>query len=661
MNTRHALRFAFLLLCPLLAAFRLAAADKVTSKNFYVEPPTLISLGFEWQIDGDDNRNASVAVSWRKKGDQAWHEGLPLLRIGNERLNENAIQYVTPNMLAGSIFDLQPGTEYECRFVLSDPDGVTGKAENIVTVRTRPEPKPAAGGNVYHVYPADFKGEKQQPAFTGLMAAYNTGASHSDNFNTYPPRVQPGDIILVHAGLYQDDRMKYGGGGPGGTAPSDGTYYLTQSGTAEKPIVIKAAGDGEAIFDGDGNFNLFNLMAANYNYFEGLTIRNTDLAFLAGLKHIAGASGITLSKCHIENVGRAFYSDWSGSKNFYIADNVIGGRFPPDHLMGFTGRTWQKYGPSPKLISEYAIKVYGSGHVVAYNHISNFHDGVDVATYGNPDGPLDRMPVSIDFYNNDISNMEDNCIESDGGAHNIRVMRNRCFNHGHRALSVQPLFGGPVYFIRNVVYHAPEGGAVKLTATSSGIVFYHNTLIAPVKPMLGAISNVHFRNNLILGRSETPETFAVETYTNYSSSDYNGFRPNEGAEFSFEWMSPPFGTPSSYAAKPGLSPQERIKQEVGSKEDRRFKTLKEFSEATGQDRHSVIVDYDVFQKVTPPDSNDPRILYKPVDFDFQLRPGSVAVDAGVRLPNVNDGFTGKAPDLGAYETGQAVPRYGPRE
>jgi hypothetical protein len=654
-------RFAFLFACVLLLKFTARGADKVTAKEFYAEPATLISLGFEWQIDGDDNHNAAVAVSYRKKGEPAWKEGLPMLRLDHERINENALQYTTPNMFAGSIFDLEPATDYECRFVLSDPDGVEGKAENIVTVRTRFEPKPAEGGKVYHVYPPDYKGQKQEPAFTGLLAAYNTGSSHSDNFNTYPPRVQPGDTILVHAGLYKDDRFKYGGGGAGGTAPSDGTYYLTQSGTAEKPIVIKAAGDGDAIFDGDGNFNLFNVMAANYNYFEGLTIRNSDLAFLAGLKHIAGATGITIRNCRIENVGRAFYSDWSGSKDFYIADNVITGRFPADHLMGFTGRTWQKYGPSPKLVSEYAIKVYGSGHAVAFNSISSFHDGVDVATYGNPDGPQDRMPVSIDFYNNDISNMEDNCIESDGGAHNIRIMRNRCFNHGHRALSVQPVFGGPVYFIRNIVYHAPEGGAVKLTATSSGIVFYHNTFIAPVKPMLGGISNIHFRNNLILGKSETAETFAVETYTNYSTSDYNGFRPNEGAEFPFEWMSPAFGILSRYAAKPGLSPQDRIKEEVGSKEDRKFKTLKEFSEATGQDRHSVIVDYDVFQKVTPPDPNDPRILYKPADFDFQLRPASVAVDAGVRLPNINDGFTGKAPDLGAYEVGQPVPHYGPRE
>ena len=61
-----------------------------------------------------------------------------------------------------------------------------------------------------------------------------------------------------------------------------GTYYLTASGTPEKPIVIKAAGDGEAIFDGNGNFNLFNVKAGNYNYFEGITIRNTDIAIWAG-------------------------------------------------------------------------------------------------------------------------------------------------------------------------------------------------------------------------------------------------------------------------------------------------------------------------------------------------------------------------------------------
>ena len=50
----------------------------------------------------------------------------------------------------------------------------------------------------------------QQPAFTGIQAAYYTGGNGADYFNSYPPRVQPGDVILVHAGLYKDDRYRYG-------------------------------------------------------------------------------------------------------------------------------------------------------------------------------------------------------------------------------------------------------------------------------------------------------------------------------------------------------------------------------------------------------------------------------------------------------------------
>jgi hypothetical protein len=626
-----------------------AKAGRTVAKAFITEPPTLVSLGFEWEIDGDDNRNAEVAVSYRKKGEQAWRQGLPLFRLQRERIDRGPLQYTTPNMFAGSIFDLEPDTEYEGRFVLSDPDGVEGKPEQIVAVRTRAEPRPFAGGRVYHVYPPGYTGNKQEPAFTGLLAAYYTGSSHSDNYNSFPPRAEAGDTILVHAGLYKDDRFRYGGGEGLGTI-SDGTYFLTQSGTPDKPIVIKAAGDGEAIFDGDGNHNLFDVMAANYNYFEGLTIRNTEIAFLAGRKNITGSRGLTIKRCRFENIGRGVLTDWSGSKDFYIADSVFIGRQDPGQLIGTAGRTWQRYPEfPPKLLSEYAVKVYGSGHVVAYNYIANFHDGVDHATYGNPDGTpnalRDRLPVSIDFYNNDVTNVDDNCIEADGAAYNIRVLRNRCFNHGHRALSAQPVFGGPAYYIRNLVYHAPEGGALKTSSTPAGLVVYHNTFIAPVRWMLGPIANVHFRNNLILGRSEAPELFTVDTTTNYSTSDYNGFRPNEDAEFSFQWISPPFQVQADY---------------TGKRETRNFKTLQAFSEATGQDRHSVLVDYDVFQKVAAPDPSNPRKLYKPADFDFRLRAGSKAVDAGVRLPNVNDDATGRAPDLGAYETGQPVPHYGPR-
>ncbi len=468
-----------------------------------------------------------------------------------------------------------------------------------------------------------------------------------------PARVRPGDIILVHAGLYKDNRFVYGGFDPATPAygtPFDGTYYLTQSGTADKPIVIKGAGDGEVIFDGDGCQNLFNLMAANYNYFEGITVRNTNVAFLVGIKNITGASGFTLKHSRLENIGRGVEDDWSGSKNFYIADNVFIGRHDPTKLLSwFTPAVWAKFPGYPALItSEYAVKVYGQGHVVAYNYAANWHDGIDIATYGDPDGtpdPIaDRFPVSIDFYNNDFSNMADNCIEADGGARNIRVFENRCFNSAGGALSAQPTFGGPLYFYRNLVYDATTGGPLKFVDTPAGVLVYQNTFIGQGR-LMGPASNVHFLNNLILGDGYLDPVLNLRTYTNYSSSDYNGFYPNPGVEDAFEWNSPPFEVQADYQ-------HDQV--------TRRFKSLDEYRAATHQEQHSILIDYGVFVNVRVPDKSDPQRLYKPEDFDFGLKAGSPAIDAGSLLFSINDDFTGRAPDLGAYESDRPLPHYGPR-
>ena len=43
-----------------------------------------------------------------------------------------------------------------------------------------------------------------------------------------------------------------------------------------------------------------------------------------------------------------------------------------------------------------------------------------------------------------------------------------------------------------------------------------------------------------------------------------------------------------------------------------------------------------------------------------LHPRSNAVDAGLRLPNINDDYDGDAPDLGAFERSREAPRYGVR-
>jgi hypothetical protein len=376
--------------------------------RFVVEPPTLINLGFEWYVEGNDNRNAAVQVSYRKVGDEVWKRALPMLRIQNEEsiyafastketddfwatppygATNNRIDYITPNLFAGSILDLEPDTEYECRFLMIDPDGVLGEALETVSVRTRAEPKPFPGGKVYHVYPRDY----------------------------------------------------------------------------------------------------------------------------------------------------------TGPKNFYIADNTFIGRHKPHNLEQWGDPTSLNPYPAGQCLSEYAVKVPGAGHVICYNHIANFHDGIDHATYGVPDGypayghpemyPVEevlgqnRMFVSNDIYNNFITNMHDDFIEVDGNMYNVRILRNYCINAAMNGLSSQTLYGGPAYFIRNIVYNVPN--ITKHAAHPSGMIYYHNTFAAKVNA--GNASNYHFRNNLMLGWMPLDALFSVNTFTNYTSSDYNGFRPDPAA------------------------------------------------------------------------------------------------------------------------------------
>ncbi len=635
------------------------SGNKVKAGKFVIGDPTLICLGFEWSIEGDDNRNAAVAVQYRKKGTTAWKEGLPLLRLQNEEAGGSLTPaYVVPNMFAGSILDLEPDTEYECKFQMSDPDGVDGIKQKMVTVRTRPEPKPFAGGRILHAYPANYKGAKEKDSFMGLVSAFRTA-------------IEPGDTILVHAGVYQSDRTAYNSSMRSGVGSDGfGTTFLTKSGTPEKPIVIKGAGDGEAIFDGGGCAILFDIMGANYIHFEGLTFRNADVAIKTGVKDVVGSSGYTVRKCRFENVCMAIWGTYQGSKNCYIADNVFIGRFDPKVLMGNIGSDvvpFKKLPGFPLKIngpngSYYAITVAGQGHVICYNRIENFWDGTCVNQAGRVDDP-EGSHANIDFYNNYYCNIYDNPAEVDTGTHNIRFMRNLCLNSGHAVLSAQPIYGGPAYFIRNIVYHAPDRGAIKMYDRPAGVIMYQNTFCSEVyigQPSANlngreGAANLHFRNNLMLG--ENPDSmrnyrtkdfggiYFMDTYTSYTTSDYNGFRPNEGFEAQFMWLSPAGGA---------------VRDFKNPREMHSFKTLQELCKALGQECHGIMVDYDIFQNVKKADLKDFSRVFTRDELDFRLKPNAVAVDAGCPLPNINEDFNGKAPDLGALEVGQPLPIWGPR-
>jgi hypothetical protein len=186
----------------------------------------------------------------------------------------------------------------------------------------------------------------------------------------------------------------------------------------------------------------------------------------------------------------------------------------------------------------------------------------------------------------------------------------------------------------------------------AGVIAYHNTATGIAARSDKPYSNVHFRNNLFLPSDDADlATLGMYSYTSYSTFDYNGYRYRKPF---IRWYAPT--------------------QSVDFSKDHQtmeFETLEAFAEVTGQEKHGSIVDYDIFENAKAPAFREfvkqkehlgmlfP--VYHPEHLDLRLKMNSVAVDAGCRLPSVNDGFIGEQPDLGAYEYGEPLPIYGPRK
>jgi len=152
---------------------------------------TLSCAGINWHITGDDDRDASVKVSFRRKGTEKWRAALDLWRH----------EFQKTRMFSGSVFRLCPGTDYEFKLTLEDADG--GGAEKIVAAKTLAMP----------VMP---KRVVDVPA-GGLKEAQE--------------RAAPGTVMLIHKGKYP-------------------AVALTKAGRAGEPIVYRSAGDGEVVIEG---------------------------------------------------------------------------------------------------------------------------------------------------------------------------------------------------------------------------------------------------------------------------------------------------------------------------------------------------------------------------------------------------------------------------
>ncbi len=188
------------------------------------------------------------------------------------------------------------------------------------------------------------------------------------------------------------------------------------------------------------------------------------MAIEAGLKGIAGSRGLTVKRSKFEHVGGESTATGRDRATSYIADNEFIGKADPNTLVGFAIRPLFDKVPTVRKehtqqLSQFAVKLYGS---VTWWPTTACASSTTASTSrptacptGYPNMIRERMPVSNDFYNNDISLVHDDCIEADGALYNMRVYRNLCAQYGGRGLSGTARVGRLAYFIRNIVYHDP--------------------------------------------------------------------------------------------------------------------------------------------------------------------------------------------------------------
>ncbi len=404
---------------------------------------------------------------------------------------------------------------------------------------------------------------------------------------------KPGDVITLAAGTYA------------------GEFTLDASGTAPDPIVIRGVDRDTVILDGgDAGGNVLSV-EGSYTHVERLTLQHDNRALRF---HGSPATDNVVRRVHARDVVLGFGSN-PDQQDFYICDNLLEGRLSWPLVYSDDGGAHA---------NDDGIHVEGDGHVVCHNEVDGFGDALKVEQVG---------ARAVDFYGNDVNDAYDNAIELDQTSGNSRCFRNR-FTNAYMPISMQPIFGGPAYAIRNLVVNAVVE-QVKLHNETVGVVLLNNTFMSSAYAFQVLDSTTAhgliMENNLWIGPATPQGGRAVNWDQPVDPAtdllDWNGWYPDGQFHMGYG------ATGANYASFAALA--------AGGK----------------YEAHGRVVGSDIFASglVTP-------ASYKTAvtPFDGKLAPGSDAIDHGTILPNVTDGFAGAAPDLGAQETGCPAPIYGVR-
>jgi hypothetical protein len=262
--------------------------------------------------------------------------------------------------------------------------------------------------------------------------------------------------------------------------------------------------------------------------------------------------------------------------------------------------------------------------VVAYNRITQVADG------------LSYPGRNCDVFGNDILNVTDDGIEPDYSYANNRFWGNRLTDCSNFFFSFQPMYCGPWYIVRNQC--SGVGRLYKFNGPFDRFLAAHNTFVIRGRAVVtraSALLASKSRNNLYISDDARLMWDGRPWGGVGTNMPENNFTPDWKTDVDYDGFD--FGELESGST-------------LFTWGDRTFTSLKAFSEAVGIEQHAIQLDKrEIFVD-----------FQNPADY-LPLRTGSKAIDVGAVLPGLNSDYRGEGPDLGAFESGQPLPHYGPRD
>jgi len=595
----------------------------------------IVTLAATDDPDGD----ATASVEYRT-GSEVYHVGFPLSRVSSTHF-------------VGSLFWLEPGTSYDVRVTFSDADGLLNGVMVLGTGSTRVELTIPAPSHSYYV----------SPSGSGTTCSLAAPCSLAEGLS----QAQPGQEVILRGGVYyRSEPLPRSGtsgapivvkGYPGETAILDGAdpamFTWTNQGGGVWSTTVNASdphlvlSNGQRLYPYQNLSDLQNLIwgipgfyangTSLYAHLAGDANPSTTMMVVSryeGAFHVDGRSfiyflNLTFRHYGLGSYGKAIYFDNANDNlvqacTFAINDLGIGIK-RDSHRNVIQDNTfydvdfdwpWDAVKAGSGLETG-GIRFYdpaaGRGNVIRRNTFHDYFDGLGVC----PDATA-GVTNETDVYENLVYNAGDDGMETDGQCSNVRIWGNT-FHDVLSGISLAPVYTGPVYAIRNLIYRTGVGNnsypglSFKFNSgygQSGPMYLFHNTADAALPGSSGidikspgTWKTIYARNNIWSGTE-----FALNNANPSQPLDFDHDDLYTTLAGELVWWD---GLPDSH-----------------------LNTLAEFQAATGQEMHGL--------NVVPGFAST-------ADGDYALDPSSDLIDAGVLIPGINDDYVGAAPDVGAFE------------